>query len=205
MKNNRFKKTLKIFVAFVLCFVLSSSTVFAAENGETTVYLPNVGNVDFYYGMSFTQGNNGNNCGPTTAANILSYYKMANGLNLYSSMTQELYDQICVDCSYSSTGSGTTYTSVKNGIIKFANRAGYSCNVNKYLLNLFSDVKRDINQGYPIILLHGNHMEVIIGYSEGGSDGNMVYVATGLTTGMFEWKKFDAVIGSVTLASVNIY
>ncbi|MDO4283097.1 MAG: C39 family peptidase [Clostridia bacterium] len=214
------KRAFSIVLILALCLTFNSSTVFAAEadcdlntinitsvDSENFVYLSGFENALYYNATMFTQSQGGNNCGPTAAANVLSYYKGAKGLNLYSgNITQSLYDQICSDCGYSSSGAGSSYTSVANGIKSFANRAGYSCNVDKYLLNLFSDIKRDINRGYPIIMINNDHMYVILGYSEGGSNGNCIYVCTGWESNMFQWIKYDPTTPySVTLGAVNIY
>lgn len=219
--NNKFKKALRMFVAFAICFVLSSSTVFAAEiekldeevttlekvemtatTEETWVYLPEFTSAKYYCSINYTQSQNGNNCGPTAAANILSYFKTVKGYNLYTGdVDQSIYDQICSDCNYANSG-GTSPYNVSNGIKVFANRAGYSCDINIYWLNLFSDVKRDINNGYPVLMAGNGHMYVILGYSEGGPDGDCIYTCTGWENPKFEWYKFNS---TYTMGSINIY
>lgn len=216
------KKRVKTLVSFtmslVFCLVTLSSVSYASEKdssiyalektdapslaSETVVFLPNFENALYYYATMFTQSQNGNNCGPTAAANVLSYFKGANGVNLYSGkITQSTYNQICTDCNYSPT-SANSLLNTSNGIKAFANRAGYTCKINMYMLNLFSDVKRDIKRGYPVLAWANDHAFVIVGYSEGGSGGNKVYVCTGWENPLFEWYELG---NGVPMCSINIY
>lgn len=71
---------------------------------------------------------------------------------------------------------------------------------------MFSDVKRDINKGYPVLMLANSHMYVIIGYSEGGSNGNLLYVSTGWTSpDDFMWITVGNTINAGSMGSINIY
>lgn len=216
MKKKLLKRIISISMIFVICFSLNCINILAAENSvkfvdphlvesETVVYLPNFDKALYYYSTMFTQSQNWNNCGPTAAANVLSYYKCAKGLNLYSgNITQSIYNQICSDCNYVNSG-GTSIANISNGIKKFAKRAGYSCDFDGYLLAHFSDIKRDINRGYPILMSANQHMYVIVGYSEGGANGNLVYVINGWENNMTGWISYNPSPYSVTLGSINIY
>lgn len=79
----------------------------------------------------------------------------------------------------------------------------YVCLVLKmlYWMNLFSDVKRDIDRGYPVLLLANDHVYVILGYAEGGTNGNCIYTCTGWSDPTFEVYKFTG----GTMCSINIY
>ena len=157
-----------------------------------------------YYQTEFTQVNG---CGPTAVANILSFYQEARGVSLYNGecIDQNIYNQICADVNWSS--SGTNMVNVSNGIQTFFNRAGKTCLIDSYLLNLWSDVTRDVNAGLPILVnnVTQRHFLVIFGYDN--IDGqNYLYVCTGLNGngqqlfGYLPWGR-----DTLRMRSVNIY
>lgn len=217
----KLKECLKIatgvIVALILCLTFFPSSVFALENNtkiisdkialshEKVVFIPNYTSMKVYLTTDYLQSTNGNTCGATAATNILSYYKNARGLNLYADdMSQSIFNQICIDCKYSQNGGGPGYNKVSKGIKKFASRAGFTCVVNTYWLRLFSDVKRDINKGYPILMTYNNHAYVIVGYSEGGPYGNLIYTISAWPNQTFTWIDYK-IINDGFMGSINIY
>lgn len=154
-----------------------------------------------YYNSNFSQYQYNNNCTPTLAANVLSYYKTSRGVNLYSgTITQTLYDQICTDVSYS-TEYGSNLNNVANGLKIFSSRAGKTCIVNKYWLNTWSDVTRDINADKVVMLGYSNHAYLILGYKV-ENDIQQLFVSTGWSDLPYQWLTFSS---GMQMQSVYIY
>lgn len=144
-----------------------------------------------------------NSCGPIAMANILSYYKNYKGINLYSSdeITPELFDQICTDCKW--TTGGTSLHNVGNALETFCSRVGKTCVIDTYLLNMWSDVTRDINANKPILMSTDEHIYVILGYQIINSE-KYLYVLSGLdgdtmTYGNVKWKSIGIGMKSVVI------
>lgn len=171
------------------------------SNSLSAKTVTGLGNEKRYYTSDFSQFQYDNNCGPTLAANVLSYFKTVRGINLYSGdITQELYDIICTDVSYSVT-SGTSLNNVANGIKIFAKRSGKTAIIDKYWLNTWSDVTRDINANKPVMLSYNNHAWLILGYQE--SNGNKkLFVSTGWSNEPYAYLTFTS---GMQMQSVNIY
>lgn len=73
-----------------------------------------------YYTDDFDQIKYDNNCGPTLAINIISYYNDVKGINLfYDDKLQNCYDKICEDVKYTSNNS-TNLNNVAGGLKKIA-------------------------------------------------------------------------------------
>lgn len=73
-----------------------------------------------YYTDDFDQIKYDNNCGPTLAINVISYYNDVRGINLfYDDKLQNCYDKICEDVNYTSKNS-TNLNNVANGLKKIA-------------------------------------------------------------------------------------
>lgn len=213
--KNSLKKASRVVLPLVFCIVFYSSVMLIKEHNISDeleefntkeVIIPNYTSTKVYLTTDYLQSINGNTCGVTAATNILSYYKNARGLNLYSEdISQNIFDNICEDCNYLQNSGGPGYNKVSKGIKKFVNRAGFTCVVNTYWLRLFSDVKRDIDKGYPILMTFNNHAYVIVGYSEGGSYGNMIYVITGWPIETFQWLQVGDTLSVNYIGSINIH
>lgn len=141
-----------------------------------------------YHTNEFSQFSTGNNCGPTVAANILSYHKSL-GYNLYSGeITQSIYDEIA-DLMYF-TSQGAPFGFVYRAVEEFAERAGYQFEHDVYLLDLWSDVTRDIRYGYSVIAGKDKHVYLVLGYRE--IDGvKALYTCTNWENPEFQWINFD--------------
>ena len=162
-----------------------------ARSVNSTVFVSGYNSYVPYAQSEFTQTNG---CGPTAAANILSFYQGARGVSLFNGdyITQSIYNQICSDVGW--TTSGTNMVNLSNGLQTFCSRAGKTCSIDTYLLNLWSDVTRDVNAGLPILVndVTQSHFMVIFGYDTIGNN-KYIYVCTGLTGngqslfGYFPW------------------
>ena len=176
----------------------------STRSTNSSSYILGYNNFIPYAQSEFTQTNG---CGPTAVANILSFYQGARGVSLFSgdSITQSIYDQICSDVNWSSSGSNMY--NVSNGLQTFCNRAGKTCSINTYWLNLWSDVTRDIDAGLPILVnnVTQRHIMVILGYAI-ENDQKYLYVCSGLIGdgqllfGYFPWGTND-----LNMRSVYIY
>ena len=156
------------------------------------------------FGSGYSQ-----NCGPTLAANALSYYKSRGCSNLFSEnmMSASTYSQICRDVNFRN-GDGTRFHDVANGIKKYANRAGYNCTVDIYMLNLWSDVTRDINANKVVLLnYYGNeeattrHGYLVTGYRI-NNGVKQLRVETGLSDNPGGYIDFNS---NMKMICVNIY
>lgn len=171
------------------------------STNDTYIYVTGYNNFVPYSQTEFWQTNG---CGPTAVANILSYFQMARSVRLFDGdyITQNIYNQICSDVSW--TTSGTSMADTSNGLKIFCNRAGKTCDINTYLLNLWSDVTRDINANKPILCndVDQRHTMVILGYAVVNNE-NYLYVCTGTDnplTGFLKWGT-----NNLRMRSVNIY
>lgn len=175
----------------------SSSTIYAIGAGMVT----GTGNEKRYYTSDFEQFKYGNNCGPTAASNILSYFKTVRNVNLYSgNITQSVYNTICKDCSY--TGSeGISLNMAAQGIKQFTKRAGKTAVIDKYWLNTWGDITRDIDANKPALLGWNEHMWVVLGYTEVDGERKL-FVSTGWSNDPHGFLPFTS---GMEMQSVNIY
>lgn len=144
-------------------------------NSDTYVNIQGCHSFTPYVQSMFSQENS---CGPVAAANILSYYHDYKGINLYNGdITQSIFNQICTDCKWSPNG--TNMVNVSDGIKTFCTRAGKTCNIDTYMLNLWTDVTRDIGRNKPILLAYDGHFYMVLGYAIVNNE-KYLYVLTGL-------------------------
>lgn len=145
-------------------------------------------------------------CGPIVVANTLSYFQMCRGVRLFENtsdiITESIFNQICTDVNWDS--GGTNALEVANGLTTFCNRAGKTCVLNKYALNLWSDVTRDIDANKPIIMGYDGHFYLVLGYVV---KNNVKYlrVCAGTDNVMWAYVKFPGYDGQTSMRSVNIY
>lgn len=146
-----------------------------------------------YHTNDFYQFQYGNNCVPTFAANVLSYYKRF-GFDLYDGdITQNMYDEIASLTEYSpdkGAPAGKIYKAIKT----YAERAGYRFETDDYLFDLWSDVTRDIKYGYPVLAAYNendfSHAYMVVGFRV--IDGvKQLYVVTNWEYPEYEWLNFD--------------
>lgn len=172
-----------------------------SQTANSDVYVNIAGCYSFtpYVQSMFTQVNS---CGPIAAANILSYYKEYRGVNLYNGdITQSLFNQICTDCKWSTNG--TNMINVSNGLKTFCKRAGKTCNINTYMLNLWSDVTRDIGANKPLLLAFDGHFYVVLGYAI-INNVKYLFVLSGLDEGTLIYGNLEWQSG-FRMRSVDIY
>lgn len=108
-------------IFLILCF--SIKNINEKDNIDNTCIKNNInGYYEFkkYYTDDFDQIKYDNNCGPTLAINIISYYSDQKGINLfYDESLQDCYDKICEDVKYTSSNS-TNLNNVASGLKKIA-------------------------------------------------------------------------------------
>jgi hypothetical protein len=154
-----------------------------------------------YYGTQFSQGQYKNNCTATLTANVLSYYKTARGVNLYSKrITQDLYDLICSDIDYSTLVASNLLNVIK-GLKTIAQREDKVCIFRKYRYNFWSDITWDINDDKIIMLGYKSHAYLILGYRI-INGVNQVYTFTGWSYLPYKWVDYNPFMSMV---SVYIY
>lgn len=143
-----------------------------------------------YYDSQFLQSKEKNNCTPTIVANVLSYYNTARGGDIYSeTITQKLYDQICLDINYSALKGGNL-NNIASGLNKFCERIGKTCIIFKYWLDSWLDITRNIDENKLIILGHNRHAYLIIGYRI-IKDKKQVYTFTGWEELPYKWLDYN--------------
>lgn len=192
----------EIYINEALKSCISKEVKPLSTNSDYEWLMQNYNNFKVYHTDQFSQFYIGNNCGPTAVANILSYYESM-GFDLYpgDTITQSVYDEIANEIGF--TSQGTMFGMVYRGVKLFAERAGYGFEHDVYLLDLWSDVTRDIRYGYPIIAnTTGDHVEIILGYREIGGV-RQIYTCTGWSTLEFQWLNFDDT--NIQMESVHIY
>lgn len=214
MKSRRLRRIVSCLVCAII-LMLNFNTTYAKEGNVVKCMNSNYslmavteqnsipGQYDFtrYFTNDFSQGETGKNCGPTLAANVLSYYKDVKGLNLYSgTINQSFYDKICEAVKFNSS-EGTNLNNVAAGIKKIATDAGYTCKIDKYWLNLWSDVTRDIERGYPVMLSFNGHAYMVVGYRVRGNIKEL-NVFTSWSSEPFMWIEY---LSTMQMQSVNIY
>jgi len=154
-----------------------------------------------YYGTQFSQGQYKNNCTATLTANVLSYYKTAMGVNLYpEKITQDLYNQICYDIDYSTSGASNIINIIK-GLKVIAKREDKECIFRKYRYNCWSDITWDINDNKLIMLGYKDHAYLIVGYRIINGT-QQVYTFTGWSYLPYKWLDYNPLM---SMASVYIY
>lgn len=180
------------------------SSVPLSTNGVVTelIYIPHHNEFRVYHTNNFEQFAYDNNCGPTLATNIISYYKTL-GFYLYSGpvINQKMYNEICSLVEYTPSG-GTDAKKVYKAVQAYAERAGYSFERDVYWLNTWGDVTRDIKRGYTVIGYDDSHGYFIVGYRI--MDGvKQLYVCTGWDNPEYEWINFkDA---KFKMESMHVY
>lgn len=175
------------------------------NSASSSGFVSGFSNFRVYYTSNFYQYNYNTNCTPTLAANVLSYFQTARGVQLNAgNITQELYDQICTDVNYN-PATGSNLDSVADGLRTWASRYGKTAEIDEYWLNSWSDVTRDIDANKPIMLEFERHAYLILGYKvENGTQ--YIYACTGWDTSPFQWLEFSGgVLGDMKMQSVNIY
>jgi len=154
-----------------------------------------------YYGSQFSQGKYKNNCTATLTANVLSYYKTARRINLYTkTITQELYDVICSDIDYSASGASNLLNVIK-GLKKYVNRVDKVYIINKYWNNCWDDIIREIDGDSIIMLGHNEHAYLILGYRI-INGVQQVYTFTGWNYLPYKWVDYNP---QMSMVSVYIF
>lgn len=165
----------------------SSAPVYGASYSELTNYsdvteygyINNWNNFTYYYTDDFNEYSNGNNCGPTQVANLLSYYKSIGYAYAYpgSSITQSYYtNTICPALGYSASSSINLNDAANGFKTLFESGASYySVTISNKLSLSWSSFKSLINSNVPLLLAHQGHLYFIIGYQTRG--GVNYYVA----------------------------
>lgn len=177
--SNLKRKIITALLIGILCFntipIYADDTFSTVEKTESNssvsttsvteqVFLLNYRSFKVYHTSDFSQYSYGTNCVPTLICNVLSYYKSLGYNNLYSGdITQDMYNQICTDVNYNPV-TGANSNNIITVLRSYAQKAGYGFTSNKYLLNLWSDVTRDLKLGYPLILGYGDHAYLVLGY-----------------------------------------
>lgn len=177
----------------------------SVKSASSSGFVSGFSNFKVYYTSDFSQYQYGTNCTPTLAANILSYFQTARGVQLNSgNITQELYNQICVDINYN-TSQGSNLDNIANGLRTWATRYGKTAIIDKYWLNSWSDVTRDIGANKPIMLSFSNHAYLVLGYKV-ENETQYLYTCTAWDTSPFQWLEFSGgTFGDMKMQSVNIY
>lgn len=166
------------------------------------IFLLNYNSFTRYHTSDFSQYQYGNNCGPTLLANVLSYYKSLGYGNLYfGTITQSMYDDICARLGYS-ISNGSDLNKIPSALKSYVENAGYGFSYDKYLINLWSDVTRDLKFGYPVIMSYNNHGYLVLGYRV--MDGiKQLYTCTGWSAPEYTWINFNS--SNMNMTSVHIY
>lgn len=184
----------------------------AAEPNEITTravtasnFVSGYGTSRKYYTADFWQIQFDNNCTPTLAANVLSYFQGSRGVQLNAgNITQSLYDQICVDIGYD-ISRGSNLDGVAKGLKTWASRYGKTAVIDEYWLNNWSDVTRDIDANKPVMLGYSGHAYLIFGYKV-ENNIQYLYVFTGWNNVPYQWLPFEGgAFGKMQMQSVNIY
>ncbi len=98
------------------------------------------------------------NCVPTTLTNIIAFYdtKLGKDNLLISNNRNSTYNQLSTLVGYHPS-SGTNWWNCGNALTQYCSQRNYSCSVNSYLSDSWSDFVRDINAGLPILTnIRGN-------------------------------------------------
>lgn len=123
------------------------------------------------------------NCTPTAAANLLSFYMEKRGFGALGINRQNIYSRIVSASGWNQladpeTGSGMSFAQAKVGMKNVVTSADYSFTGTNYLLNTWSNWKRDLANDYPVLTaVYGytwnnggweavGHSVVAIGYKE---------------------------------------
>ena len=140
----------------------------------------------------------GRNCSITFVANFLSYYKRLGFTNLFpgDTITQSFYNEIADSLDFTSAGNVPVYK-VFDSIKYFAQKAGYKAYQDDYLLDLWSDVTRDIKLGYPVAAIdtdNEGHIYMAVGYIEYTDGTRKLYTITNLqspNTALVDFDQFE--------------
>ena len=134
------------------------------------------------------------NCGPTSLANTVKLYAEFslndNGGSLsnlkVNDSDAETYERL-VEISGYSCGNAASMSTLVSSIKSFAVERGYSCTTTNYLLDLWSDFKRDVTADKPILLYTSSsagtaHAQVVVGFWEYTNGGKYVKILSGWTS-----------------------
>lgn len=184
-------------------YILSQHSTLASGEITDSGYLYAHDDFKVYHTSDFYQYQYNNNCGPTLAANVLSYFRGTGYNKLYSGeITQSMYDHICSLVGYKYNGH-TMLGSVYKAVKWYAENAGYKFKHDVYLLDTWSDVTRDIKLGYPVIANGDGHGYFVVGYRV--IDGvRQLRVCTGWEIPEFTWIPFDRT-KKLEMESMHIY
>lgn len=119
-------------------------------------------------------GTKGKNCVPTAATMIIKMYaeKALNGHEKLSNLKYygsdpSTYTRLATIMNYV-PGSGTSYEYVYTSLQTYVPQKGYTCSVDDYWWDLWSDFTRDIDNKKPIYLhtvtSQTNHAQIVVGY-----------------------------------------
>lgn len=107
-------------------------------------------------------GENTGNCGPTAVANICGYYNSRGLTNIYlNGNIEDTYDALVSAVNFDIDGtSGAYYSNLKTGLSSYVRSRSYEITINSYWLHLWSDFKRDFDDGKPnLIFIQGYTLE----------------------------------------------
>lgn len=134
------------------------------------------------------------NCGPTALANTAKLYAEFslndNGSGLsnlkVNGSDAETYKRL-VEISGYSSGDAAGMSNLVSAIKSFAVERGYSCTTTNYLLDLWTDFKRDVTADKPILLYTSSsagtsHAQVVVGSWEYSNGGKYVKILSGWTS-----------------------
>jgi hypothetical protein len=98
----------------------------------------------------------------------------------------ETYERL-VEISGYSCGNAASMSTLVSSIKSFAVERGYSCTTTNYLLDLWSDFKRDVTADKPILLYTSSsagtaHAQVVVGFWEYTNGGKYVKILSGWTS-----------------------
>lgn len=109
------------------------------------------------------------NCSVTAATNIISYYAEKRGFSnlLINNSRQATYNKIVEISGFKTYLPSTKYNQeglnliqINNAISKYVKSRGYKYSSDTYWFNLWSDWRRDINNGYPVYTaVRGNKLD----------------------------------------------
>lgn len=100
------------------------------------------------------------NCSVTAATNLVSYYAEKRGFSnlLINNSRHDTYDQLVALSGFKTylpesankNQEGLNINQINSAINKYVKNRGYKYSSDTYWFNLWSDWRRDINNGYPV-------------------------------------------------------
>lgn len=137
-------------------------------------------------GVSSGEGN----CGPTSLANTVKLYA-ENGLNGHSELPglrlngsdADTYSRLVTLSGYSSSDAASM-SELLNALDDYSDERGYSCSIDNYWWDLWSDFTRDIGKDKPILLYTSSsagtaHAQVVVGYRSYDNGAKYLRIFTG--------------------------